>query len=117
MKKKYSIRFLIATFACLLALTVAYQMSYRHAKMELKQVEKGEISSVRTEGEAFQPDIYYLRELNGFIAVYQNDKKTIFEYTDIRMEELPSDLAKEIKEGKKLLSLEAVYGFLENYSS
>ena len=100
MKKKYSIRFLVATFVCLIALTVAYQMSYRHARMELKQEEKGKQPSVATEGEAIQSNIYYLKELNGFIAVYQGDKKTVFEYTDIRMEELPSDLAEEIKEGK-----------------
>lgn len=117
MKKKYSIHFLIATFVCLSALTIAYQMSYRHAKMELKQEAKEEHTSVATEGEAFRSDIYYLQELNGFIAVYQSDKKTVFEYTNIRMEELPKELVKEIKEGKKLPSLEAVYGFLENYSS
>lgn len=117
MKKKYSIRFLVATFVCLIALTVAYQMSYRHARMELKQEEKGKQPSVATEGEAIQSNIYYLKELNGFIAVYQGDKKTVFEYTDICMEELPSDLAEEIKEGKKLSGIEAVYGFLENYSS
>lgn len=119
MKKKYSICFLIAIVTCLMALTIAYQMSYHHARMELEKETETEKNnpSVATEGEAFQSDIYYLQELNGFIAVYQHDKKTVFEYTDIRMEELPNDLAREIKEGKKLLSLEAVYGFLENYSS
>ena len=85
--------------------------------MELKQETKEKQLSVATEGEAFQSDIYYLQELNGFIAVYKSDKKTVFEYTNIRMEELPIDLAKEIKSGKRLQSLEAVYGFLENYSS
>ena len=119
MKNKYSIRFLVATVTCLIALTVAYQMSYHHAKMELEKETEAEENnpSVATEGEAFQSDIYYLQELNGFIAVYQSDKKTVFEYTDIRMEELPSDLANEIKKGKKLPGLEEVYGFLENYSS
>lgn len=117
MKKKYGIRFLIATVVCLSALTVAYQMSYRHARMELKQETKEKHPSIATEGEAFQPDVYYLQELNGFIVVYKSDKKTVFEYTNIRMEELPIDLAKEVKVGKRLLSLEAVYGFLENYSS
>ncbi|WP_461812731.1 hypothetical protein [Faecalimonas sp.] len=117
MKKKYSIHFLVATFICLLALTIAYQMSYHHAKMRLKQEVQKEHTSVTTDGEAFRSDTYYLQELNGFIAVYQSDKKTIFEYTNIRMEELPKELVKEIKEGKKLPNLEAVYGFLENYSS
>lgn len=77
MKKKYSIRFLVATVTCLIALTVAYQMSYHHAKMELEKETEAEENnpSVATEGEAFQSDIYYLQELNGFIAVYQSDKK------------------------------------------
>lgn len=117
MKKKYSVRFLSAMCICLVALSVAYQMSYRHAKMEFRQERKEKQPSVATEGEAFQPDIYYLRNLNGFIAVYKSDKKTVFEYTDIRMEELPVDLAEEIQKGKKLQGLETVYGFLEGYSS
>ena len=76
MKKKYSIRFLVATFVCLIALTVAYQMSYRHARMELKRERKRKTALCRNRRRSqIQSNIYYLKELNGFIAVYQGDEK------------------------------------------
>jgi len=67
--------------------------------------------------ETLSPDGYYLFENNGVIVVLENDRKTIYEYTDILIEELPTNLQKEISNGKYINSLEDLYGFLENYSS
>lgn len=62
-------------------------------------------------------EIYYLRELNGRVMVYREDKNTLFEPTQILLSSLPKELQKEIAEGKYLPSKEALYSFLENYSS
>ena len=60
---------------------------------------------------------YYLKELNGYVVVYLSDKKTVYEYTDISLEDLPENLQKEIQNGKYIETSESLYGFLENYSS
>ena len=60
---------------------------------------------------------YYLLEVNGYVAVYLDDKKTIYEYTSIDVETLPVLLQNEVKNGKYIKDIEELYGFLENYSS
>lgn len=116
MKKRYSISFFAVIFICLMLLGFAYQMSYSRAKAKAENSENHS-RSVATDGNAVKSDLYYLKDLNGFIAVYQNDKKTIFEYTNIRVDELPADVAAEVCAWKSVETLENLYGFLENYSS
>ena len=73
--------------------------------------------SLQADGEAVKNEGYYLMERNGYVIVYLYDKKSVFEYTDIRMEDLPEELMQEIRTGKYIETTEALYGFLENYSS
>jgi hypothetical protein len=47
----------------------------------------------------------------------EGDRKTVYEYTSILVEDLPEHVQKQVKEGMKVTSLSQVYGFLENYSS
>ena len=54
---------------------------------------------------------------NGYVIVYLDDQTSIYEYTNIRVEELPEELQNEIREGKRLEGKDKLYGFLENYSS
>lgn len=122
MEKKYSIGLLAAAFVCLAALSFAFQAQYKYEQEqariqaeEAKRIE--EEQSVTTQGNAEKLECYYLLELNGYVAVYQNDKTTVYEYTNIRVDELPEELQEEIKNGKKIESTEKLYGFLENYSS
>lgn len=75
------------------------------------------IESTQTQGEAVKEDVYYLVERNGYVLVCESDKTTIYEYTNIPLDELPDTLANEIKAGKYIEGKEALYGFLENYSS
>ena len=56
-------------------------------------------------------------EVNGYIVVYLSDKKTPYEYTDIRYDELPAAVREEIRNGKYIEDTGTLYGFLENYSS
>lgn len=60
---------------------------------------------------------YYICLKGGQIVVYEADRKTIFEYTDIVYDGLPEDLQEEIAEGKYIADQKALYSFLENYSS
>ena len=76
---------------------------------------KDNISSI--EGDAYDVNGYYLYEVNGYIVVFENDKRTPYEYTDISYEELPELLKQEIKNGKYIKNEEELYGFLENYTS
>ena len=55
--------------------------------------------------------------LDGKKAIVSEIEKSVFEYTDIRMEDLPEELMQEIRTGKYIETTEALYGFLENYSS
>ena len=49
--------------------------------------------------------------------MYLGDQKTVYEYTDILIEDLPVSLQNEIEKGKYIEDTETLYGFLENYSS
>lgn len=59
-----------------------------------------------------------------FVAVYQNriivyleDKKTVYEYTNIDTKELPLELRAKLSDGFFLSGEEELYHFLESYSS
>ena len=60
---------------------------------------------------------YYLVDLDGYVAVYESDQKTLFETTSIRIDSLPQQLQEEIRQKKGLRDEHELYSFLENYSS
>lgn len=60
---------------------------------------------------------YLLRDHNGYVAVYELPGNEIYEYTDVILEILPAGLQEEIRDGKYLKDEEALYNFLENYTS
>ena len=112
MKYKYGIG-LFVLFIVIFYLSFYTVLGSTEKKTEQQETEE----SVTTDGEIFKEDCYYLHERNGYVVVYKNDHKTIFEYTDIIYEELPEHLQTEIKNGKYVKDLDELYGFLENYSS
>ena len=64
---------------------------------------------------AYYADYNYRKEI---ARTEQTEQQTsIYEYTNIRVEELPEELQNEIREGKRLEGKDKLYGFLENYSS
>lgn len=69
------------------------------------------------QGTAQKEEIYFLKELNGYVAVYYEDRISLYECTNIRVEELPLNVQAEISKGKEIIGTIALYGFLENYSS
>lgn len=60
---------------------------------------------------------YYLMVADHFIVVYEEDKKTLYMNTEILLENLNDALKAEIIRGKYVESEEALYDFLESYSS
>lgn len=123
MQKKYS---MILTFGlCFLLLTVSlgYRAEYKYLKKN-NQNKKTDITEgleeeplVEVQGTAGQEHIFYLSSRNGYVIVLMADQKTVFEYTDIRLADLPPEVQKEIEGGKTIIGEEKLYGFLENYSS
>ena len=56
--------------------------------------------------------------VDGYVQVYRTeDMREMYMSTGIHMDDLPEATIKEILEGKKILSEEALYFFLESYSS
>ena len=78
-------------------------------------IQAGAVEASFTEGE--MEFSYYLVEEFGYINIYLKDKETIYEFTDIRIEDLPQDLQDEICTGKGVTTEQELYDFLENYSS
>ena len=131
MRLKYGIGFFAVMIVSLMLVTGAYQLSYQHAKerAEMKVPEETkpepqepvitaqEPTAVAADGQALKEDCYYLMEVNGYVVVYLSDKKTPYEYTDIKCDGLPSEMQEEIRNGKYMEDAKELYGFLENYSS
>lgn len=125
--KKYSIGLLVLFCCCIALIGAAYQFSFELSRNQAKeeariqqeklQSAKEEEDVIAAEGDISKDETFYLMELNGFVAVYRSDKETIYEYTNIIVEDLPEDVRQEIMEGKEIRTVEKLYGFLENYSS
>lgn len=60
---------------------------------------------------------FYLMVADHFVIVYKEDKKTIYMNTDILLENLSQELQEEIIQGKYMENEQALYNFLESYSS
>ena len=111
MKSKYSIGLICAIVLLLIVLSLGYRKQYEYAEEQVRIAEEKETLSVQ--GSVAKEQIFYLKSLNG----YQEDEKTIFEYTDIKVSELSEEMQQEIELGKRIVGLGKLYGFLENYSS
>lgn len=60
---------------------------------------------------------FYARSFNGTIVILQGDGKTVYEYTQIMIHTLPEDMQDKVNAGYYLEDEEALYSFMENYSS
>ena len=124
MKSRYIIGFFAVFVAAGLILTAGYQFTYnrvieRQAAQARDEVYDAE--SIAAEGGAVkntqEDEGYYLMELHGFVVVYLSDKETIYEFTEIPVNDLPEEVKQEVAEGKHISTVKELYAFLENYSS
>ena len=60
---------------------------------------------------------FYVVAINDLIVVYKEDRKTIYQYTNIRLSQLPERLQQEIIGVMYIADEESLYDFLENYTS
>lgn len=121
MKTKYCVGFFLSLFLAFSMLGIGYQIGYQYTQQkpiahQVKEAKNTEIS-VQTEGNAVKNEGYYLMEHNDYLVVYLQDKQEVYEYTNIRIDELPKDLQKEIQSGKYVETTEELFGILENYTS
>lgn len=84
------------------------------AEEETETTETEEVLPIMELQEAFS---YVMVEEDGYLVVYERDMETVFLETRIPFERFSPQLQEEIAAGKKFRSVEAVYDFLENYSS
>ena len=130
MRMKYGIGVFGGMIMALTLMAGAYQLSFKKAQERAANVEiarkiepreptvtEQEPVTIAADGQALKEDCYYLMEVNGYVVVYLSDKKTPYEYTDIKCDGLPAEMQSEIKNGKYMEDAKALYGFLENYSS
>lgn len=60
---------------------------------------------------------FYLMAADHFVVVYEQDRRTLYMNTDILLSQLEEELQREIMQGKLVESEDALYNFLESYSS
>ncbi len=109
MSLKHRIGLVFGIIIFITAFTIISRVEYNYSNQK--------ISSLPTQGNARKEKKYYLKELNGYVAVYYEDKVSLYECTNIEIDELPLSVQAEINAGKEVIGITAVYGFLENYSS
>lgn len=60
---------------------------------------------------------FYVVAINDMIVVYLEDRQTVYQYTNIRLSQLPEKLQQEIIGVMHVSGEERLYDFLENYTS
>ena len=124
MGKKYGIGLFTIALVLMAVVTYGYRAEYRYSQELVEEGEKEQTENsisqektVSTQGDAQTDELYYLKDLNGYVVVYMNDRTTVYEYTNILISDLPDTYQNEIKNGMIIEGTEKLYGFLENYSS
>lgn len=87
---------------------------------ELVSFSKGEVvirKSYRQTKPSEEENIYYGRLENGYVTIYNKDKITIYDYTDISEDAFPENIREELNEFIKFYGERDLYEFLETYSS
>ena len=123
--KKYMIGFFSVLFLITGCLIAGYEVSYRNMLAKEKSVDTAQIENPDSikirrssaKGEFVTDNSYYLKELQGYVAVYLQDGTTLYEITDLSVDDLPNEVKTELENGIYMNSAEELYGFLENYSS
>lgn len=124
MKPKYMIGFFSVLLIFAALLSAGYRMSYSRVLEKQAALEQSAADTRSVEAETDQTgeepegeEGFFLCELQGYVAVYAGDRRTLYEFTEIPVNDLPEELQHEIAAGKYISSEDELYGFLENYSS
>lgn len=121
MRKVNCIRifFVLAVFA--LILSVKFQGDFLKQERELSPETEAAPVEAATESEqvlTVNQNVnykYLIVEEGDYLTVYYADRKTVYQYTDIRYSDLEDTLRHKIRKGYWIEDEEKLYGFLENY--
>ena len=109
-----------AAFLLLLLICTAYNLSYHYITGNPPSAEEPadhESETIRSApanaGNPLPVYQYYLKEEQGCVCIYLDDKETLYENTSIRLSSLPDALKTEIKNGKYIRTKKELYDFLE----
>ena len=121
MHRGYGIGIFLAFFLIGAAYVAAYHLSLENEQKtsSIKTRETNQIQEKQAEA-VFEKEIsprYWLMEEDGAVMVYLSDGRTMYERTEISVDNLPLPLKEEIAKGKEIWTEQELYGFLENYSS
>ena len=116
MNRKYGIGLSLCVIIVVTLITIASYIEYEY--MNSRESEKMmQKSYVSTQGNAHKQEEFILKDLNGFVVVYQSDGKTIYEYTTIPTNQIPISFREQIRRGLHVYGRQKLYGFLENFTS
>ncbi len=87
-------------------------------KQQIYQIHAyGENQIVLQKEETDNQEVFLIKVEDDYLAVYKKADNQLFETTNIPMEALPLDEQAQVLAGKEVMGTEALYSFLENYSS
>lgn len=120
----------IGIFAALMLVCLCYVGSYQHfygneegseqmmsGDFQAEPANAGQGSRLEEQTKKEHEHPFYVKLENGLVTIYEEDKKTVFEYTDIRLYHMTDELKSELENGKYIYGVRALYDFLENYMS
>lgn len=85
--------------------------------LELIEFTKNRVTVRKTYSTKNLPQKYYILAENGKILVYLSDRKTLYDTTDIGLEQLPEQTRIQVLRGLEIESPEELYDFLETFTS
>ena len=118
MHRGYGIGIFLAFFLIGAAYVAAYHLSLENEQKtsSIKTRETNQIQEKQAEA-VFEKEIsprYWLMEEDGAVMVYLSNGRTMYERTEISVDNLPLPLKEEIAKGKEIWTEQELYGFLEN---
>lgn len=125
MKKGVSICFFVAVLLILLLFLIFWEREDENPRAEPEIVtEERVVGKTEEETEMLTESMrvvenekYYLKEADGYLAVYHTKNDEIYCETNIRFELLSPEMQAKIKEGVSFETEAELYDFLESYSS
>ena len=107
----------VITVLCVCMCYLAFSRNDKADKLREVQSQATTVSGKQTKTTKKVKATYSLKILDGSLAVINNKTKEVFEYTDMKKENLPADIKHMLKENFIFENQEEVYHFLESYSS